>query len=111
LFPIKLGLRVLLNSLVQDEPWMSLNAFLETASNQARVVGDRLQKLDESARRQRDEAYAAGLPSLKRGADNFGKSADRFKHQFLVYVRTDGKVDGALARLKFVAVRVVSGAP
>jgi len=105
-FPIKLGLRILLSKL-EKETWIELEEFKEKAGLIASKYRQMIDNSDE-AQKLNTRAIAAGLPIYY--TNNVDKlkvenSLNRYKNQFLAYVRTDGKLDGALNQLRFTNVK------
>lgn len=105
IFPCKVGARVLANMTISAGNAVRFERFLDVAAQAAAAFGLNLQTKDTAAGRKRDEAYSVGLPTGKRGEANFGRSLERFKNHFLADIRGDHKIDGALARLKFVGLQ------
>jgi hypothetical protein len=94
IFPVKLGLRILHESLHGEET-LSLNQFLENVSNKASICAEILRNYEEKHNKNRSEKISAGLPSH----DDSSKS--RYKFQFIAYQRKDGLLDGAMALMRF----------
>lgn len=94
IFPIKLGLRILLVYAGSDQ-WMDLESFKEKAADIALGYGNMLKGYEKRKDKKRDEKISAGLPTDK------DKSKMRYQSHFLAYVRKDGKLDGAMPFLRF----------
>lgn len=101
IFPIKLGLRILGNMQKEKEDFIPLKEFLRKARYIARNIGLQLLKIDLEIKRNRDERVSTALPVGK----NEEKAELRYTSHFLVNKRTDGVLDGAMARLRFVNVQ------
>ena len=97
IFPVKFGLRALLN-LIGSEEWLDLGLFRDKAADTAFTFGQRILKYEDAKNKKRDERISAGFPT---GKEEF-KSKTRYKSHFLAYIRKDGKLDGALAFLRLV---------
>ncbi|MDD5436126.1 MAG: hypothetical protein PHX20_01110 [Candidatus Omnitrophica bacterium] len=106
-FPIKLGLRVLLASL-KDDQWIELEAYREKAADVALAYGNKIRKHEDSQFKKRDERISAGLPhgsnDEKEKWIDVGSKA-RYKSHFLAYMRRDGKLEGAMPFLRFVNLK------
>jgi hypothetical protein len=77
----------------------SLSVFKERALEVAQVVGEKLGEMDKALGKKHGEKFSASFPELT------DKSRRRYSDQYLAYVRpSDGRLDGMLARLKFVNV-------
>lgn len=101
IFPLKVALRVLGNMIKQGKKsTMDVNTFREKAAEVARGVGLKLLAIEKEEGRKRGEKVSSGLPI---GEPEF-KSKSRYKNHFLVSVRKDGMLDGALARFKFINI-------
>ena len=94
IFPVKLGLRILHQHLAINQS-IELNEFLEIAARDAVMYGNEIRNYETQNKKMRDEKISAALPS----ADE--KSQTRYKFQFMVYPRKDGRLDGAMALMKF----------
>jgi len=81
-------------------PTVELNTFREKAADVARQVGLKLLAIEKNERRGRERRVSSGLPI---GELEF-KSKSRYKNHFLVNLRKDGILDGALARFKFINI-------
>lgn len=107
IFPIKLGLRILLSKLERNS-WIDLEKFKKDA---ALIASKYRQMIDNSDKYEDFNAreIAAGLPLYFRNdIDNLKveNSMNRYKNQFLAYVRTtDEKLDGALNQLRFTNIK------
>lgn len=97
IFPVKLGLRALL-TFIDSEEWMELESFRNKAAEVASTFGRKILSYEEKKNKKRDERISAGLPI---GFEEY-KSKMRYKGHFLAFMRKDGKLDGALAFLRFV---------
>ena len=101
IFPLKVALRVLGNMIKQSKkPTVDVNTFREKAAEVARGIGLKLLAIERKEGRKRGEKVSSGLPI---GEPEF-KSKSRYKNHFLVSVRKDGMLDGALARFKFINI-------
>ncbi len=107
IFPIKLGLRLLLSKLEYNS-WTDLEEFRDYTALIAckyRQMIDNAENYGGLSARE----IAAGLPLYY--TNNIDKlkvenSMNRYKNQFLAYVRVnDGKLDGALNQLKFTNIK------
>ncbi len=99
LFPIKLGLRVLLKMQASASS-VNLNDFSEKAAEIAAIYGAQIRKIENENKKNGELKLSAGLPST----DQF-KSMLRYKTQFLANIRNDGALIGALPFLRFVALK------
>lgn len=97
IFPVKLGLRVL-HQLLAAKQTLELNHFLEAATEEAVMYGEKIRAHEKQAGKIRDEKISAALPPTGE------KSRTRYKFQFLVYPRKDGLLDGAMALMRFCNV-------
>lgn len=97
IFPVKLGLRVL-HQLLATKQSIELNEFLEAATKEAILFGEKIRSYEKNAGKMRDEKISAALPSMDE------KSQTRYKFQFMVYPRKDGLLDGAMALMRFCNV-------
>lgn len=128
IFPIKLGLRVLLVMLGNDEA-TDLGIFKNKAGNVALAYGKMIRSRERYDNKPRDERVSAGLPiditdskfreavaiELRKSKrineiDNYlqqeeFKSTNRYKAHFLVILRKDGTLEGAMPYLKFVNLK------
>jgi Arc/MetJ-type ribon-helix-helix transcriptional regulator len=132
IFPIKLGLRVLLVMLGDNET-IELETFRNKAGSVALAYGRMIRSKERYDNKLRDEKVSAGLPinindskfreavivelrKSKRLEDLDSylqqeefKSTNRYKAQFLTLVRKDGKLEGAMSFLRFVNVKQSDG--
>ncbi len=97
IFPVKLGVRILHQLLATNQP-MELNEFLETVAKEAAAIGDKIRNYEEANNKMRSEKISAALPSLDE------KSRSRYKFQFMVYLRKDKLMDGAMSLMRFCNV-------
>ena len=97
IFPVKFGLRALLN-LIGSEEWLDLGSFRNKAADTAFTFGQKILSYEDAKNKKRDERISAGFPT---GKEEF-KTKARYKGHFLAYIRKDGKLDGALAFLRLV---------
>jgi hypothetical protein len=97
IFAVKLGLRIL-HQLLATNQTVELNEFLETAANEAASIGDKIREYEKNNDKMRDEKISAALPTTDE------KSLNRFKFQFMVYIRKDNLLDGAMALMRFCNV-------
>lgn len=101
IFPIKIGLRVLGNMIKQNkEPSVDIDTFTQKASDVARWLGFKLLVMENKEKRKREGRISLGLPI---GEPKY-TSETRYKNHFLISVRRDGMLDGALARYKFINI-------
>lgn len=96
IFPVKLGLRVLLTSIDSTE-WIELEPYRNKAAEIASIYGEKIVSSERKKNKKRDEKISAGLPM----GDEAYKSKMRYKGQFLAFMRKDGKLGGALPFLRF----------
>jgi len=99
IFPAKITLRVLANSL-ENREWMDLEVLQDKASDIAVKVGPYLRRVDRKEGRKRWENLSVGLP---RSARNQG-AISRFKLQFVGYKTKQGVLHGLPASLGFVHI-------
>lgn len=97
IFPVKLGVRIL-HQLLATRQSIGLNEFLEIVATEAAAFGESIRAHETKNSKMRGEKISAGLPS----ADE--KSRNRYKFQFMVYLRKDGLMDGAMSLMKFCNV-------
>jgi len=97
IFPVKIGLRALLNFLDSEES-MELEKFRDKAAEVAVSIGKEIQNYEIRENIKRDNRVSTGLPI---GAEEY-KSKMRYKGHFLALMRKDRKLDGALTFLRFV---------
>lgn len=97
IFPVKIGVRVLHQLLTTNEV-LELDEFLEKVVKEAITIGDNIRTYEDANNKMRSEKISAGLPS----ADE--KSQTRYKSQFMVYLRKDGLMDGAMSLMRFCNV-------
>jgi len=97
IFAVKLGLRIL-HQLLATNQTIELDEFLETAAREAANIGDKIREYEKSNDKMRDEKISAALPTTDE------KSLNRFKFQFMVYIRKDNLLDGAMALMRFCNV-------
>jgi hypothetical protein len=113
IFPVKLAVRALLKLIVgrmakqQSEETFSgkvpYDFYVDYACEVARAIGAEVEKREEN---ERGEKVSAALPI----GDDESKAKARFKNQFLITMRRDGTLDGALARFKFANLDEDGGA-
>lgn len=132
IFPVKLGLRVLLGLLGNGEI-IELEIFKNKAGNVALAYGKMIRSRERYENKPRDERVSAGLPiditdSKFREAIAFElrkskrideidsylqqeefKSTNRYKAHFLALIRKDEKFEGAMSYLKFVNFKKLNG--
>ena len=101
IFPIKLGIRILL-VLLDSEQWMALDKFASKAADIALFYGEMIRTYEKKENKKRLEKIYAGLPTAKK--EEF-KSKMRYRSHFLAYMRKDGKLDGALSFLRFINLK------
>lgn len=102
IFPLKIALRVLSNMIKHNKkPTIDIDNYKEKAAEIAREIGLKLLTYEKETGRKRTEKISSGLPI---GEPKF-KSESRYKNHFLVSVRKDGLLDGALAKFKFINVQ------
>jgi len=106
MFPTKVVLRFLLNKLYKkygsgmrgNKIWtIPLEEFIEGACEIARVIGIAISKVEVN---ERGKKISAALPI----GEDVSKAQTRFKNHFLITIRKDGILSGALAQYKFVNV-------
>ncbi|MFO7846792.1 MAG: hypothetical protein R6V27_09545 [Balneolaceae bacterium] len=109
IFPIKLGLKVLLSKL-KNNAWIGLNEF----KNEAAVIAGKYRQMIDELSSHKDlnkREIAAGLPIYPtKTGDNLKveNSMNRYKNQFLAFKRyNDEKLSGALIDLRFANVKSV----
>lgn len=128
IFPIKLGLRVLLVMLGNNET-IELDAFRNKAGSVALAYGRMIRSKEWNDNKLREERVSAGLPinindnrfreaamiELRKHKrideldaylqqEEF-KSTNRYRAQFLALLRKDGKFEGAMPFLRFVNLK------
>jgi len=110
IFPIKLGLKILLSKL-NNNVWIDLDEF----RNEAAIIAGKYRQMIDELSNHKDlnrREIAAGLPIYytKSGDDlKVENSMSRYKNQFLAFKRaTDEKLGGALIDLKFVNIKNVN---
>lgn len=112
IFPVKLAVRALLKLIVakmkkrSDEIFsgkVPYDFYVDYACEVARTIGAEIEKREEN---ERGEKVSAALPI----GDDESKAKARFKNQFLITMRRDGTLDGALARFKFANLEEDNGA-
>ena len=101
IFPIKVGLRILINMQQEKGDFILLHDFNKQAAEIARGFGLQLEKIDNQFNRKRDERVSTALPI----GENEEKAVSRYKGHFLAFKRPIGILDGAMARLKFVNIQ------
>lgn len=101
LLPLKLALRVLANMVDNNEGFVNLISFQDTASDIAREIGLKLLKYESEIERPHGEKLSAGLPI---GKSEF-KTKLRFKNQFIGYMNKNGFIEGAIGALSFVNMK------
>jgi hypothetical protein len=100
--PIKPALRAL--AFQSQESLPNLASYRERACDVAQTIGTLLSNEDTKLGRKSGEKYSTSFP------EPTAKSRRRYMDQYIVYVRTsDGKLDGMMARLKFINVTRDSG--
>lgn len=106
LLPVKFACRALANLQNKEagNP-VSLDLYLNEASDSATALARQLAKLDSVHDKDRDERLSAGFPSIQRGEKELEKSKSRYRNQFLIYLRRKtGDISGALAQLGLCCV-------
>ena len=101
IFPVKVGLRILINMQQEKGDFILLRDFNKQAAEIARGFGLQLEKIDSQLNRRRDERVSTALPI----GENKEKAVSRYKGHFLAFKRPIGILDGAMARLKFVNIQ------
>jgi len=101
IFPIKLGLRILGNLQQEREEFVPLREFHKKAGEIARGFSLQLDKIDNELKRKRDERVSTALPI----GEKEEKAELRYRTHFLASKRTDGILDGAMARLRFANIQ------
>ncbi|MEO7924719.1 MAG: hypothetical protein ABIR30_13640 [Chitinophagaceae bacterium] len=94
IFPVKVGVRIL-HQILATRQSIELNEFLEMVSTEAATMGDQIRVYEKRNNKMRGEKISAALPSSDE------KSRNRYKFQFMVYLRKDGLMDGAMSLMKF----------
>jgi hypothetical protein len=102
--PIKIAIRSLTNSPHDGRGWVSLREFEQSASESARRTGLEIVAFERKYGIGRDERVSTGLPI---GPDVL-KSMARYRAHFLARANKHGKLQGGLADLRLVSVRVTS---
>jgi len=97
IFPVKVGVRIL-HQLLATKQSIELNEFLEIVAKEAAFLGDMIRDYETKNSRMRGEKISPALPSTDE------KSLNRYKFQFMVYLRRDGLMDGAMSLMKFCNV-------
>lgn len=97
IFPVKVGVRIL-HQLLATRQSLELNEFLDIAAKEATLIAEKLREHEATKGKMRDEKISAGLPSRDE------KSQNRYKFQFMVYLRKDKLMDGAMSLLRFCNV-------
>lgn len=108
IFPIKLGLRVLLY-LLENKQVTELESFLNKAAKVASSYGKMLREREQISGKLRDEKISTGLPMSDQYEGTEFRSMNRYKSHFLLTMRKDGKLDGAMPCLRFVNIKKNSG--
>ncbi len=90
-------MRILHQLLATSQP-VELNEFLDIAAKEATLVAEKLREHETKNGKMRDEKISAGLPSRDE------KSQNRYKFQFMVYLRKDKLMDGAMSLMRFCNV-------
>lgn len=107
IFPMKLGLRILLSKL-ENNRWIDLESYRNEAAFIASEYRRLIDDLD-STNKKHSKSIAAGLPKYSmHGKDKYeiDNSMNRYKNQFLANYRVkDGKLNGALNYLKFTNMK------
>lgn len=101
IFPMKLGLRILLILLDSDQ-WTNFDKFANKAADIALAYGEMIRGFEKKTSKKGLEKISTGLPTAKKEAF---KSKTRYKNHFLAYMRKDGKLDGALSFLRFINLK------
>jgi len=97
IFPVKVGVRIL-HQLLATKQSIELNEFLEIVAKEAAFIGDKIREYETKNSRMRGEKISPALPSTDE------KSQNRYKFQFMVYLRKDGLMDGAMSLMRFCNV-------
>lgn len=101
IFPIKLGTRVLANSLKDmGAGLMNLEDFRNKATRIAREFGLKLRILDKRKMRKPGEKLSTGLPAGSKAE----LSMNRYKAHYLAYQTGKGTLSGALADLRLANI-------
>lgn len=103
IFPIKVGLRILLNMQNEKKDYINLNDFQIKAGEVAKEFGQKLLEVDNELKRKRDKKVSTALPI----GDKEEKAIARYTTQFLAIKRKNGILDGAMTRLKFVNIKQI----
>lgn len=99
IFPVKVALRTLYSELGSNE-WIPFEDFSKGAVRLASSLRTNIKKQEEILGKGRDERVSTGLPE-----ENDFNSGQRYKNQFIGYFRSDNKIDGALASLRFANLK------
>lgn len=104
IFSVKLGTRILSNLMLEKGDYIQLSNFQQKAAEIARGLGFQLDRIDNLMKRKRDEKVCVALPIGK----NEEKAELRYINHFLASKRSDGILDGAMSRLKFVNIITIN---
>jgi hypothetical protein len=102
IFPMKIGLRVLLREL-QNEQSILLDSFVKSAKNTAAAINVSIRDHEEKLLKIRENRISAALPFHDE------KSQARYQNHFLLNRRKDGLLDGMMALLKFCNIEIKNG--
>lgn len=101
IFPMKLGLRILLVLLNSDQ-WTDFDEFANKAADIALAYGEMIRRHEKMTSKKGSEKISTALPTTKK---EVFKSKMRYKNHFLAYIRKDTKLDGALSFLRFINLK------
>jgi len=101
IFPMKLGLRILLVLLNSDQ-WTDFDKFANKAADIALAYGEMIRGYEKKTSKKGSEKISTALPAIKK---EVFKSKMRYKNHFLAYIRKDTKLDGALSFLRFINLK------
>lgn len=100
LLPMKFATRVLANQVIRTKELPLLERFTKEAAAEARAIGLSLKRVDQAQHRGPGHKLSSGFPI----SDKIEKAEQRFRSQFIAYVKGDGRVSGALPELMFANV-------
>jgi len=100
IFPVKVTLRALANSLLDGNQYIDLDDFSKKTSEAARSLGLKLLDSDKMQKRVKGEKLSIALPV----GENPYKSKTRFTNHFIGYLDSEGKLNGAPGKIKFISI-------
>jgi len=102
IFPVKLGIRVLVNMIKEsDDKYVDLDTYGRTAATVARDFGKKVFMLDKQNERITGRKYSTGLPIGKK----VDLSKKRYRSHYLAYQTGKGTLLGAMAELRLVNIQ------